>query len=237
MCKVTVILPLYEFNPEVKRAILSVDRQSIREDVELIVLDMRSDKDKKERLDIASCSGDRSTISKIIPAEMKKSHQAFNEAAKTASGEYLLFLAQNCVLTKNILEILYSHAQKNDADVLIGNMAKQRGKSIDVESVLRRKMDGNETFNLAGRKDILTADMSLYNKFMKRNIVKASGAMFEKTNTNRSFLTQIETCAQKVFLINREICLCGDKRIYEYRRQTVKDYARVIARKVRRAFR
>lgn len=235
MCKVTVIFPLYELSSETKRAILSVKRQSIREDIELIILDLRSEKAKGESVDIASYFDNMDIRIKIILGGVKKSQQVFNEATGNAKGEYILFLAQNCVLTKNILEILYFHAYQNDADILIGNVAKQRGKNIDVESVVGRKIGGNEALNLVARKDILNADLSLYNKFMKRNTVKISGAIFTRSNANRGFLTQVEDGAQNIFLINREICLCGDKRIYEYRKKTVKDYARAIARRVRKA--
>ena len=47
MKKITVILPLYELCSDVKRAVLSIKRQSIGNEVELIIVDFRKFKAPK----------------------------------------------------------------------------------------------------------------------------------------------------------------------------------------------
>jgi glycosyltransferase involved in cell wall biosynthesis len=232
MHKATVVLPMYEWSPYVKRAVLSVKRQSFREDLEFIVLDFRKEKATTEIAELTACFGENGL--KILTGEKKKFYATLNEAIQMAEGEYLLFLAQNCVLTKNVLEILYSRAQKNEADILIGNIAKQRGKNIDVEAVLGKKIGRDETLNLAGQNDVLAEDFSLYNKFMKVSTLQASAATFAKVNPNSMFLTQVESCAKNIFWINREVCLCGGKKIYEYNGRTAKDYARAVVRRIKK---
>ncbi len=239
MKKITVVLPLYELSSDIKRAVLSVKRQSISDDTELKIIDLRkykapknfdknkngnippyvtTDKKAAKSKDIAAYLGDVGFDFEIISDAKKMPYQLFNEAIKGVCGEYLLFLGQNCVLTKDILEILYNRAVDKNADVLIGNSAKQKGKRIEKSQTTDRLFNDDEIANFDCEPSLIVDDPSIYNKFIKSQIIKSSGAAFAKYNApkNIEFLAKIFINSHNIFAINREIYLCDFKRFYEY---------------------
>lgn len=239
MKKITVILPLYELSSDVKRAVLSVKHQSLFSDVELIIVDLRKfgipknyDKNKngnvpayvktdKKIAKIKSIDDylkSTECVYKIIVSEEDSPYLSLNRAIDESIGEYVIFLQQNSVLTKNILEILYTRCLENKADILIGNLIKQRGKKIKISNALNDVYKNDECKNFAEIPNVLLDDFSLYNKMFKATVLKSSKAYFPKYNAPRNieFLSKAFANSNDIFVINREISLCDFKRLYEY---------------------
>lgn len=239
MNKITVILPLYELCSDVKRAILSIKRQSIGNEVELIIVDFRKfkapngyDKNKNGNVpdfvktdkkvakikDIHEYLDDTEINFEFISADKEAPYTVLNTATKNATGEYIMFLSQNCVFTKDILEIMYNRATEKNADILIANSIKQRGKRIDISPVATEVYKNDESKNFAENQSVLIKDNSIYNKLFKTDIVRSAEAEFSRLNAPRNveFLTKVFAKSSNVYFINRDAYLCDFKRFYEF---------------------
>ncbi|MDD7358121.1 MAG: glycosyltransferase family A protein [Eubacterium coprostanoligenes] len=239
MNKITVILPLYELCSDVKRAVLSIKRQSIGNEVELKIVDFRkfkapkdyyknkngnvpdfvkTDKKVAKIKDIHEYLDDTGFDFEIVSADKEAPYTALNTATKSATGEYIIFLSQNCVFTKDIFEIMYTRAVEKNADILIANSIKQRGKQIEISPVATEVYKNDESKNFAENQSVLIKDNSIYNKLFKTDVVRSAEAEFSKFNTPRNieFLTKIFASSSNIYFINRDAYLCDFKRFYEF---------------------
>lgn len=248
MKKITVILPLYELCSDVKRAILSIKRQSIGNEIELIIVDFRKFKapngyDKNKNGNVPDFVKTDKKIAKIkniheylddtglkfefISADKEVPYTALNTATKSANGEYIMFLSQGCVFTKDILEIMYNRAVEKNADILIANSIKQRGKQIEISPVATEVYKNDESKNFAEKQSVLVKDNSIYNKMFKTEVVHSAEAEFSRLNTPRNveFLTEVFAKSSNVYFINRDAYLCDFKRFYEFEHTHNLDYS------------
>ncbi len=239
MKKITVILPLYELSSDVGRAILSIKQQSISDEVELKILDLRNfctprsfgkkkkgnlpdyvktDKKLAKSKDIDNYIGTLDFPFKIIKADNEFPYLSLNTLLQSASGEYIIFLAQNCIFTKDILEKLYISATEKSADVLIGNSIKQCGKKLNVTQITKDIYGNDENINFKNELSILFKDNSLYNKLFKTKTIQIVNAEFSKLNApkNMGFLTSVYVNSNNICIIDNEIYLRDFKPLYEY---------------------
>lgn len=239
MKKITVILPLYELSSDVERAILSIKQQNISDEVELKILDLRNfctpksfgkkkngnlpdyvktDKKLAKSKDIKSYIGTLDFPFEIIKANDEFPYLSLNTVLQSTTSEYIIFLAQNCIFTKNILEKLYICATEKSADVLIGNSIKQHGKKLQVSQITKDIYNNDESLNFKNELSVLFKDSSLYNKLFKTKTIQFANSEFSKLNApkNIEFLTSVYANSDNICIVDSEIYLCDFKPLYEY---------------------
>lgn len=119
--KVSVIVPFYNVEKYIERAIESVLEQSLK-DIEIIIVNDGS-KDNSEKL-IEKYLEDKRII--YIKQENKGLGAARNTGLSTAKGEYIAFLDSDDYIDNDFYEKLYNSAIKNDADVAAASIIRKR---------------------------------------------------------------------------------------------------------------
>lgn len=132
--KVSVGFPVYNVGKYVYRSLMSILDQ-VFDSFEIIIVD--------------DCGNDRSMeiISNLLKSHPKRNHthiirheqnaglaEARNTAIKNAKGKYIYFLDSDDYITPNALSVLYSAAEKYQADVVWGSNYKQRDEEIWTEN-------------------------------------------------------------------------------------------------------
>lgn len=115
MPKISVILPVYNVAPYIKKCITSLLAQTLK-DVEFIFVDDCSPDDSSKI--IKSYSDPR--IKLITHAVNKYSAEARNTGLANARGEYIAFVDPDDYIDDNFLFDLYTLAKQNDADIAKG---------------------------------------------------------------------------------------------------------------------
>lgn len=239
MKKITVILPLYELSSDIERAILSIKRQNIIKDIDLKILDLRNfftsngfgknkngnlpnyvktDKKSAKTKDINIYFNNVGFPFEIITVNDEFPYISFNDVLQNITSEYVIFLPQNCVFTKDIIEKLYNYAKEKNADVLIGNSIKQHGKKLEISPIIKKIYKNNESCNFKNKLNVLIDDSSIYNKLFKTDTIQLANANFSKFNApkNIEFLTKLYVNSNNIYFINNEIYICDFKPLYEY---------------------
>lgn len=220
MKKITVILPMFELTPDVQRAVKSIGSQDISEQLEIKIADLRktgSGEMPAENCILEDIRKDGGCDVELL-TEPGMPHEILNRAVECAQGEYMLFLPQNCILTKDVLGILYARGVEKQADILIGNCGKQKGKKIQKSETVESLFHGNESENLVNEKKALAEASSLYNKLYRTALIREHRVKFTKFRSARKpdFVQQAVDGSRKIYAINREIYICDYKPIREY---------------------
>lgn len=118
MTRISVILPVFNGEKYIKKAIGSVLDQSLA-DFELIVV---NDGSTDNTLKIVNSFDDERII--LINQTNQGPGQARNNALKIASGEYVMFLDADDWFLSDALETAYSEAKGNDTDISIFQIIK-----------------------------------------------------------------------------------------------------------------
>lgn len=220
MKKITVILPLFELTPDVRRAVKSIGSQDLSEQVEIKIADLRKTGNGEKMAKNCSFEDIRNDAGCDVEflTESGMPHEMLNRAVDGAQGEYVLFLPQNCILTKDVLGILYARAGEKQADILIGNCGKQKGKKIQKSETVESLFNGNESENLVNAKKSLAEASSLYNKLYRTALLREQCVKFTKFRSARKpdFLQQAMERSKNIYAINRGIYICDYKPIQEY---------------------
>lgn len=121
MCKVSVIVPIYNVEPYMKKGIDSILKQSLK-DIEVILVDDGStDKSGK----IADEYMKEDSRIKVIHQQNKGLPGARNSGILIAKGEYISFMDPDDWIENTMLEEMYLSAKKNNSDIVVCNMKEE----------------------------------------------------------------------------------------------------------------
>lgn len=116
--KISIIIPVYNVEKWLNSCLLSVENQSFQEWEAIVIDDASSD----NSFDIAHKFELQDSRFKILRLpENLGLGGARNAGCLVAQGDYLFFLDSDDLLPKNILMDMYEVAQKEEADMLIGD--------------------------------------------------------------------------------------------------------------------
>lgn len=121
MTRISVILPVFNGEKYIKKAIDSVLNQSLS-DFELIII---NDGSSDATLNIIMGYDDERII--LINQENHGPGNARNKGLEKATGEYVMFLDSDDWFCDNALETAYDNAFKNDTDISIFQIIKYDG--------------------------------------------------------------------------------------------------------------
>lgn len=185
--KVSVILPIYNQEKFLPRALDSLVNQTLN-DVEFICV---NDGSKDKSLEIMDKYAQKDSRIKIINQKNQGCGCARNNGLKIAKGEYIAFLDPDDWLEKNALEELYKKSKKQNCDMLVFDFKRvnESGKTIgrfNLKKRLQRFYDinPNENFYWRDIKPKVLGGMYpvSWNKFFKRELIKNNKLHFAKCN-------------------------------------------------------
>lgn len=116
--KISVLIPVYNAEKYIARALESVIGQSFR-DIEVVCV---NDASSDSSVDIINQFIDKDSRIRIITKEHNEGAMKARETAyRNALGEYLFFLDGDDIMVDDILEKLYYEASIKDADIVISD--------------------------------------------------------------------------------------------------------------------
>ena len=130
MPKISVIVPVYNVQMYLRQCLDSVLNQTFTDFEIICVNDGSTDDSGKILLEYA----DKDNRIKIITQENKGLSEARNSGLKSAQGEYIYFLDSDDFSHPQLLEICYTLAEKEQADLVSFETIKEKaGKVADFE--------------------------------------------------------------------------------------------------------
>lgn len=185
--KVSVILPIYNQEKYLAKALDSLQNQTLK-DAEFICV---NDGSKDGSLKILKDYAAKDDRIKIINQENQGCGSARNNGLKIAKGEYIAFLDPDDWLEADALESLYKKSKVQNCDMLVFNFNKvgESGEMLgrfNLKTKLQRFYDIKEDENFHWR-DIKPRALggmhpAAWNKFYKRDLIKEHGLHFAKSN-------------------------------------------------------
>ena len=115
MIKVSVILPIYNVGPYLDDAFKSLINQTLQ-DIEIIAVNDGATDNSQEYIDKYKTIDSRI---KCIKQNNQGLSGARNTGMKYIQGEYVYFMDSDDILELNALEICYTNAKNNEADVCL----------------------------------------------------------------------------------------------------------------------
>ncbi|MBQ9246368.1 glycosyltransferase [bacterium] len=153
--KVSVILPVYNVEQYLPKCLASVVQQTLK-DIEIICV---NDGSTDNCLKILEDFKSKDNRIKIINKQNAGLGNARNTGLEEAKGEYISFIDSDDYIDENFLELLYTEATENDADVACGG--------------IKRENDGKTHFLINYSQTVITDDV-----YQKINVSKATQFSF-----------------------------------------------------------
>lgn len=116
--KVSVVIPVYNVEKYLSDCLDSILRQTLA-DFELILIDDGSADSSFAIMQQYALSDVRI---RIVSQTNRGVSAARNHGLSLAQGDYVLFVDSDDTILPNTLEYLWNHAQKTDADIVLGNV-------------------------------------------------------------------------------------------------------------------
>ena len=184
--KISIIIPVYNTEKYLSRAIESVLRQEF-DDFEIIIVDDGSTDSSRFIADNYSLYNDNITV---IHKENEGLGFARNTGLKCANGDYILFLDSDDYIDKNTLKRIYCVAKNTNADITVFNMRKisEKDNSVIEEEFLKLKQ---ETISIKemGINNYFKCYFFPYihgheacNKLYKKTLLQKSRILFDKND-------------------------------------------------------
>lgn len=120
MCKVSVIIPVYNAKDFLHESIPSVLNQTL-EDIELVCV---NDGSKDNSLEILNDYASKDKRVRVIDKENGGCGSARNMALDNAKGDYVYFFDPDDFISPDALEKLHNNAQNNGSDLVIFKIAR-----------------------------------------------------------------------------------------------------------------
>ena len=209
MKKVTVIIPCYNVEIFIKRAVTSMLKQTIGfENIEVIMVDDHSTDGTLEELRKYEEQYPESIM--LIPLEKNvKQGAARNIAMQYATGEYVCYMDADDYLVPNALEKLYRAAKENRAEIT-AYLFKYVYQGVDDDIRSTKSDKPNELVDIKTREDRILFIFSdkiirgCWNKFYERefilkNDLKYAEGIFDEESL---FTYPAYMCVKRYYLLN-----------------------------------
>lgn len=201
MCKVSVLIPIYNVEKYLRQCLDSVVNQTLK-DIEIICI---NDGSTDSSLQIINEYTDRGSRIKVINKENTGYGHSMNQGLKLAQGDYIGIVESDDFADLNMFETLYRTAQGVGAEVVKSNYWSQVRnqfvfaeylKDQKYEQIFSPRRDNPQIFNCFP--NIWSGIYS--RKFLIKNNInfnETPGASYQDV----AFIFKVWACAEKVFLM------------------------------------
>lgn len=194
MIKVSVVIPIYNVEKQIRRCACSLFEQTIRNEIEFIFVD--------------DCSPDHSMeiLKKVVDGYSKYSLAIFsiaheknqgistarNTGLEVAKGKYIIFCDSDDWVEPGMYEKLYNKAVEGDFDIVGCDFVEDYGNAKQKYCKQSFQIDGK-----ACVEEMLTGRLhgAVWNKLVRREIYEKQDIRFPDGNTMwEDLVTSIKTC-------------------------------------------
>ena len=219
MVKVSIVMPVYNAGDLLKESIESAVNQTLK-DIEIVCVDDGSTDNSVELLKELSRKYD---CIKIYTQENEGSGSARNHGLDEATGEYIAFLdADDILVDKNALEVLYDWGVKNNADLVCGNLKRL---SFESEVIPNPNYDAGNYYYFDSLEAIDPQEYGVpwafYKNIFKRTFLNEHNIRFKDLRRGQDpvFLSQVLANINKVYGAPVDL--------YAYRFESGKPYKKI----------
>jgi glycosyltransferase involved in cell wall biosynthesis len=205
MVKISVVMPVYNAEQFIKRAIDSVYKQTFK-DVEIVCVDDGSTDNSVQILEELKKQNDAINI---IQQENSGSGKARNNGIDNAEGEYVAFLdADDIFVDEDALEKMYNYGAKNNADMIGGNLLRVNNDDELEENF--NYASGNYMF-FSDESEVQPEDYGIpwafYKNIFKTSFLNENNIRFPDLLRGQDpvFLSEILTKIDKIYAVNTNL--------------------------------
>lgn len=203
MIKVSVVIPIYNVEKQIRRCACSLFEQTIRNEIEFIFVDDCSPDHSMEILKkvVDEYSKYSLAIFSIAHEKNQGPSTARNTGLEVAKGKYIIFCDSDDWVEPGMYEKLYNKAVEGDFDIVGCDFVE------DYENVKQKYC--KQSFQIDGKacvEEMLTGRLhgAVWNKLVRREIYEKQDIRFPDGNTMwEDLVTSIKTCyyAKKIAYI------------------------------------
>ncbi len=217
MCKISVVVPVYNTKDYLKRCLDSLVGQTIN-DIEIICINDGSNDGSLDVLKEYEKSDKRVKI--IDLKENKGVSYSRNKGIDMAKGRYIAFCDSDDYVEADFFEKLYNNALEKNADISLGNLIEKNGKQEIKHHIIEKIKKYNSKLYFA-----CGFFCSIYKKELISNI---------KFDENLSYAEDIYFLHHAVMKANK-VVTCDDTYYHYIRRQDSADCERLSFEKIKQA--
>ena len=190
MCRVSIIIPVYNVQKYLNRCLESLIIQITSED-EIILIDDQSTDNSEE-----ICRQYENNYKNIFYHKLEKNEgpsRARNYGLKKAKGKYIIFLDSDDFIENNYIETMVKNIQNHDLVICGYNMVNEvKEEKLEIK-MATQKISSENIVNLLKNKNMLN---TLWNKIYKLEIIKKNKITFdEKENRGEDLLFNLDYIA------------------------------------------
>lgn len=178
MDKVSIIVPVYNVEKYLKKAIESALNQSYKNLQIILVNDGSTDKSGE----ICDKYKEKDTRVEVIHKENGGLSDARNAGLDIATGEYIMFLDSDDFFTPNSVEIMYKEIEEKKADFIIGNYINTdpNGKKWE-NSIFDENIYDNFKLSITDyEKSFFIMNSGVWNKIFRKEFIDRLNLRFIK---------------------------------------------------------
>ncbi|MBQ8750501.1 MAG: glycosyltransferase [Alphaproteobacteria bacterium] len=167
MPKVSVLMPVYNVEKYLNRCLDSLYNQTFK-DFEIIAINDGSTDNSPKILEEYTKKDNRI---KIITQENQGLSMARNNGLKLAKGEYIYFLDSDDAIHPQCLEIAYTYAKENNADLVCFDYEHSDGINYNYNLIDINKISNEVCFDPLFR-GVKKDHINVWSKFYRREFIK-----------------------------------------------------------------
>lgn len=201
MCKVSILIPIYNVEKYLRQCLDSVVNQTLK-DIEIICINDGSTDSSPKIINEYAANDSRI---KVINKSNSGYGHSMNQGLKLAQGEYIGIVESDDFVDLNMFEVLYNKAVASEADIVKSNFWAQIGEhSLFMENLSQEPYD--EVFSPKLRsKSIFSRQIAIWSAIYKRQSLLNNDIFFNETPgasyQDVSFHFKSTICAEKIYFI------------------------------------
>lgn len=197
--KVSVIVPIYNLEKYLYQCIQSIINQTLK-DIQVIAID---DGSKDNSGKIADEFGKIYKNFKVIHKKNGGLSDARNLGLDLAEGKYIMFLDGDDALPPKACEILYTKAEKENSDIVIGKPVWKYDDDIQTVEYLNKWFEEDLSFNFRENKKLAIGFPVATSKLFKTSLIKENNIKFPLGITGEDVVFSVYTFhkAKKITVI------------------------------------
>lgn len=210
MIKVSVIIPVYNSEKYIEKAVLSVITQELKE-IQVIIIDDGST-DKSVEICTELCN--KYNNIELYVQENKGPGAARNLGLSYAKGEYITFLDSDDYIPEKVFGKIYTYLTKNKADIFVGNILCFNNVRKWHLPYMDRLFNKNNKLIIKKFSDIpeVNQSPSVCNKWFKNEIIRKKSILFNDKLKVGEDLLFVQEC-----FMNSNLIALKNIDIYYYR--------------------
>lgn len=197
--KVSVIVAAYNVEKYIKKCLLSLEEQSLKEIEVIIINDGSTDNTEKICLEFQK----KDSRFKVITQKNAGLSEARNTGIKNSKSEFIAFVDGDDYVHTNMYELLYKEITRESADLVISGF-KKIWEDTNGESIKSKKYQVKDYFLYGDfvKRFLVRHDEPVvvaWNKLFKREIISKNNLYFE----NKSFFEDVGFLARYLYYVNK----------------------------------